>query len=169
MAARILQYQCAYTSYTTKYDLYCSLCSSCENVIPESDDLLCLRCECNYESRNTALIAVSIYMYSGNYYCLTSAISHSIRACGRSFCNFLWQNGQGLGKSSLLVSSSLLVTVSGSFWACLGTYFSLNDWDEWFDSSRFSLVAARSQEMETYEVDSCVHGHRVFQGAMTGE
>jgi len=25
----------------------------------------------------------------------------------------------------------------------------------------FSLVAARSQKMETYEVESCVHGHHV--------
>jgi len=25
----------------------------------------------------------------------------------------------------------------------------------------FSLVATRSQKMETYEVDSCVHGHHV--------
>jgi len=30
--------------------------------------------------------------------------------------------------------------------------------------SHFSLVAARLQKMETYEVDSCVHGHNVFQG-----
>jgi len=28
----------------------------------------------------------------------------------------------------------------------------------------FSLVAARLQKMETYEVDSCVHGHHVFRG-----
>jgi len=30
--------------------------------------------------------------------------------------------------------------------------------------SHFSLVAARSQKMETYEVDSCVCGHHVFRG-----
>ena len=30
--------------------------------------------------------------------------------------------------------------------------------------SHFSLVTARSQKMETYEVDSCVHGHHVFWG-----
>ena len=30
--------------------------------------------------------------------------------------------------------------------------------------SHFSLVAARSQKMEMYEVGSCVHGHHVFQG-----
>ena len=29
--------------------------------------------------------------------------------------------------------------------------------------SHFSLVAARSQKIETYEVDSCVRGHHVFQ------
>ena len=28
--------------------------------------------------------------------------------------------------------------------------------------SHFSLVTARSQTMETYEVDSCVYGHHVF-------
>jgi len=30
--------------------------------------------------------------------------------------------------------------------------------------SHFSLVAARLQKMEVYEVDSCVHGHHVFRG-----
>ena len=29
--------------------------------------------------------------------------------------------------------------------------------------SHFSLVAARSQKMEMYEVESCVHGHHVRQ------
>jgi len=29
--------------------------------------------------------------------------------------------------------------------------------------SHFSLVAARSQKTETYEVDSCIRGHHVFQ------
>ena len=30
--------------------------------------------------------------------------------------------------------------------------------------SCFSLVTARSQKMETYEVNSCVHGHHIFRG-----
>ena len=30
--------------------------------------------------------------------------------------------------------------------------------------SHFGLVTARSQEMETYEVDSCVCGHHVYRG-----
>ena len=29
--------------------------------------------------------------------------------------------------------------------------------------SHFSLVAARLQKIETYEVDSCIRGHHVFQ------
>jgi len=33
-----------------------------------------------------------------------------------------------------------------------------------YTCSHISLVAARLQKMETYEVDSCVHGHRVFRG-----
>jgi len=33
--------------------------------------------------------------------------------------------------------------------------------------SHFSLVAARSQKMETYKVDSCVRGHHVFRSIWT--
>ena len=43
-----------------KYWWHCSTCSTCENVLPESNDVLCLRCECKFESRNSALIAVSL-------------------------------------------------------------------------------------------------------------
>ena len=35
------------------------VCSTCESTVPESDETLCLRCECRYESRNVALVAVS--------------------------------------------------------------------------------------------------------------
>jgi len=149
-------------------EFYCSLYSSCENVIPESDDLLCLRCECNYESRNTALIAVSIYLYSGNYYCLTLAIFHSIRACGRSFVISSDKMADQRSRKKYVPRQAQKdpETVTNND-EDTRSEFTLNDWDEGCDSLHFSLVAARSQEMELYKVDSYVHGHHVFRGATT--
>lgn len=34
---------------------------TCESTVPESDETLCLRCECRYESRNVALVAIIVY------------------------------------------------------------------------------------------------------------
>jgi hypothetical protein len=35
----------------------------CENILPVADDVLCLRCTCAYESRNSILIAVIVIIF----------------------------------------------------------------------------------------------------------
>ncbi|CAI8045700.1 hypothetical protein GBAR_LOCUS25275, partial [Geodia barretti] len=55
---------------------YCIFDSSfCENILPVADDVLCLRCTCAYESRNSILIAVSQKLNSSFSLYLSSMFS----------------------------------------------------------------------------------------------
>jgi len=67
--------------------------------------------------------------YSGNYYCLTSAISRSIRACGSTFFISADKMANQMAKKEYVCAKTGSETVTND--NDTRREFILNGWDEW--------------------------------------